>query len=560
MEADSAQPAYLLHRGDALDAYDGWPVPAAIISDGAYGVRGFPGDTVGTEGLADWYMPHVEAWSRLSGPATTLWFWNTEVGWATVHPLLARHGWDYVQTITWDKGLRHIAGNVNGKTIRRFPVVSEVCVFYQRRFEVIGPDGPMDVQRWMRNEWLRSGLALFRANEACGVVNAATRKYLTTDWLWYWPPGEMVERLAAYANAHGAKSGWPYYSLDGRVAVTAKEWDALRYRWRHAHGLTNVWRLDPLHGVERLKGTMRRAAPRVHNRGNLSAAHLNQKPLEFMRRILHAATAEGDVIWEPFGGLASGSVAAVQSGRVACVAEREPGFAEIAAQRLEGAVAARGRRGAPGTEAANDNISGINELCDKCHHHRRLANYCATRRLCSRFGIGIFICEQAKVNACPRSLLSRHGSPPESSQLPQGVMPVKGFRDFISRGNMIELAVAVVIGTAFTAVVTAVVNDLITPLIAAIGGQHDFSGLTFKLHGSTFKYGSFINALVAFLIIAAVVYFLIVSPMAKITARFAKQVEVTTRDCPECLSTIPIAASRCMYCTVPVAPVGQSQS
>jgi large conductance mechanosensitive channel len=134
---------------------------------------------------------------------------------------------------------------------------------------------------------------------------------------------------------------------------------------------------------------------------------------------------------------------------------------------------------------------------------------------------------------------------------------VKGFRDFISRGNMIELAVAVVIGTAFTAVVAAVVADLITPLIAAIGGQHDFSGLTFEVHGSTFKYGAFINAALAFLIIAAVVYFLVVTPMARIAARFAKQAEATTRDCPECLSTIPIAASRCMYCTVQVGPVNQ---
>jgi site-specific DNA-methyltransferase (adenine-specific) len=173
------------------------------------------------------------------------------------------------------------------------------------------------------------------------VANAATRKYLTTDWVWYWPPGEMIERLAAYANAHGAKSGWPYYSLDGRIPVTAKEWDALRYQWRHAHGLTNVWRLGPLHGVERLKGTMRRAAPRVYHPGSLSAAHLNQKPLELMRRILHAATDEGDVIWEPFGGLASGSVAAVQTRRFPCVAERDHDFAEIAAQRLEDAVIGR---------------------------------------------------------------------------------------------------------------------------------------------------------------------------------------------------------------------------
>jgi large conductance mechanosensitive channel len=134
-------------------------------------------------------------------------------------------------------------------------------------------------------------------------------------------------------------------------------------------------------------------------------------------------------------------------------------------------------------------------------------------------------------------------------------MYVKGFRNFISRGNLIDLAVAVVVGTAFTAVVTAIVADLITPLIAAIGGQHDFSNLTFKMHGSTFKYGALINALLSFLIIAAVVYYLIVAPMARITARFQRKVEVTTRDCPYCLSTIPIAASRCMYCTSEVTPV-----
>src|SRR5258708_28472485 len=119
----------------------------------------------------------------------------------------------------------------------------------------------------MRHEWLRSGLALCRANEACGVANAATRKYLTTDWLWYWPPGEMVERLAAYANASGGKSGWPYYSLDGRVPVTAKEWDALRYKWRHAHRLTNVRPLAPLPRVQPLQRTQPPAPPRAPTPG-----------------------------------------------------------------------------------------------------------------------------------------------------------------------------------------------------------------------------------------------------------------------------------------------------
>src|SRR5215469_7683407 len=128
-----------------------------------------------------------------------------------------------------------------------------------------------------------------------------------------------------------------------------------------------------------------------------------------------------------------------------------------------------------------------------------------------------------------------------------GVAVLKGFRKFIARGNIIDLAVAVVIGTAFTALVAALVADLITPLIAAIAGKHDFSTLTFTVNHSTFKYGSFINALLSFLIIAIVVYFLVVSPMAKYTARRNRNKEATERDCPECLSAIPVAASRCKY-------------
>lgn len=137
-------------------------------------------------------------------------------------------------------------------------------------------------------------------------------------------------------------------------------------------------------------------------------------------------------------------------------------------------------------------------------------------------------------------------------------MYVKGFRDFITRGNLIDLAVAVVIGTAFTAIVTAIVKDLITPLIGAIWGTHTFSSLTFKVHGSTFAIGDLLNAALTFLIIAAVVYYLIVKPMGALMSRIHRATEVTTRDCPECLSTIPLAASRCMYCTAQVAPVTQT--
>ena len=131
---------------------------------------------------------------------------------------------------------------------------------------------------------------------------------------------------------------------------------------------------------------------------------------------------------------------------------------------------------------------------------------------------------------------------------------MKGFRTFLMRGNLIELAVAVVIGTAFTAIVTAIVKDLITPLIAAIGGKPEFGRLRFTVNHSTFAYGDFVNALVSFVIIAAVVYFLIVAPFARITARLTRNKVATERDCPECLSAIPLAATRCKYCTAVVTP------
>lgn len=131
-----------------------------------------------------------------------------------------------------------------------------------------------------------------------------------------------------------------------------------------------------------------------------------------------------------------------------------------------------------------------------------------------------------------------------------------GFKTFLMRGNLIDLAVAVVVGVAFNAVVQALVTDLITPLIAAAGGKPDFSRLTFTVNHSTFRYGSFSNAVVSFLIIAAVVYFFLVMPTTRITARLQRRLEATERDCPECLSPIPIAARRCKFCTATLTPVG----
>ena len=128
---------------------------------------------------------------------------------------------------------------------------------------------------------------------------------------------------------------------------------------------------------------------------------------------------------------------------------------------------------------------------------------------------------------------------------------LKDFRQFLLRGNVVDLAVAVVIGAAFGAVVTAFVADLVTPLIAAIFGSHDFSSLTFTINGSTFAYGHFLNVLIAFLTIAAVVFFLVVRPVNALMARRRTEppVDETTRPCPECLSEVPVGARRCAFCT-----------
>jgi len=126
---------------------------------------------------------------------------------------------------------------------------------------------------------------------------------------------------------------------------------------------------------------------------------------------------------------------------------------------------------------------------------------------------------------------------------------LKGLRDFLFRGNVIDLAIAVVIGAAFGTVVTAFVKDLLTPLIAALVGQPDFSALTLSLHNSVFRYGDFVNAIISFALIGTAVYFFVVVPVKAVLDRVQKPLEPATQKCPECLSEIPIGARRCAHCT-----------
>ena len=128
---------------------------------------------------------------------------------------------------------------------------------------------------------------------------------------------------------------------------------------------------------------------------------------------------------------------------------------------------------------------------------------------------------------------------------------IKEFKTFLLRGNMLDLAVAVVIGAAFGAVIAALVKDLVTPLIAAIVGKPDFSGLTFTVNQSVFRYGDFINALVSFVLVAAAVFFFVVVPANRLMARSRREPspDPTTRKCPDCLSEIPVGARKCAFCT-----------
>jgi large conductance mechanosensitive channel len=129
---------------------------------------------------------------------------------------------------------------------------------------------------------------------------------------------------------------------------------------------------------------------------------------------------------------------------------------------------------------------------------------------------------------------------------------LREFKEFISRGNLVELAVAVVIGTAFAALIKSFVDNLITPIIAAIFGQPDFGDLVFKINGSAFHYGLFLNSLITFLSVAAAIFFFVVKPMNVLTERARRGEDPEVKDCPECLSEIPFAAKRCAHCASPL--------
>ena len=308
--------------GDALNYYDNWASPTVIISDGPYGINGYKGDLKTPDKLGEWYEPHIEKWSKLSTPITTLWFWSTEIGWANVHPVLQKHGWDYVSCCIWNKGLSHVAGNVNTKTIRRLPVVTEVCVQYSKKAFFKTPEGELSMKDWLRYEWGRTGLPISKTNEACGVKNAATRKYFTKDWLWYMPPANVYKKLCSYANEYGDPLQRPFFTLDGKKSITSNEWEKMRSKFYCPLGVTNVWSTNQLRDSERIKE-------------NQKAIHLNQKPLELISRTIEMTSDINDVVWDPFAGLGTTAVACHNLQRTCYCAEIDTKTYNAALKRIK---------------------------------------------------------------------------------------------------------------------------------------------------------------------------------------------------------------------------------
>ena len=310
----------MIQLGDFLDLSHDWPDPTVIVCDGPYGVPMVEGEPRSVEALPEWYAPYLDRFTERSTTETTLWFWGTEVSWATMHPEITRRGWVYRACNIWDKGIGYVAGNVNTQTIRHYPVVTEVCAQYIRQPFVIVGGEEIKTRNWIRSEWQRTGLPMRLANDACGVKNAATRKYLTNDDEWYMPPPEMLERLRAYANEHGDPLGYPYFA--DLPELTGRDRSYLRGKFNCDVGITNVWREPSVRGKERVK---------IDGR----AVHPQQKPLSLVERIIAASSDPGDVIWEPFGGMCTVAVAAGKLGRECYSAEILPEYYDYARARLE---------------------------------------------------------------------------------------------------------------------------------------------------------------------------------------------------------------------------------
>jgi site-specific DNA-methyltransferase (adenine-specific) len=180
----------------------------------------------------------------------------------------------------------------------------------------------MSMKEWLRYEWARTGLPFSKTNEACGVIDAATRKYFTKCHLWYMPPADAFEKIAAYANYYGEETGKPYFSIDGTAPISKEQWANMRAKFNCPIGITNVWQEAQLRNGERLKL-------------NHKAVHLNQKPLTLIKQLIEMTSDEGDIVWDPFAGLLTTAVACNMLNRHCYCAEINQSVYDVGIIRLE---------------------------------------------------------------------------------------------------------------------------------------------------------------------------------------------------------------------------------
>ncbi|MBU3844530.1 MAG: hypothetical protein H9847_06650 [Candidatus Anaerobiospirillum pullicola] len=378
------KPQYHLYAGKVQDVYAKWPAPDLIVADGAalsatslsaalnaaplsdsaptpephaaVAPAGGCDSGIGSGSCAPlsdfcaWYQPHIAAWAKAAKPSTSLWLWNTEIGWASLHPQLQAAGWEFVQLLVWNKGTSataHLSHSRRSGSYRSpAPVVTEVAALYRRQLRLRTPTGQsLPVPEWLRAEWLRSGRPLSEVQWALGESSALAR-FLCGEGKWSWPRGDEVETLARYCSQRGDPSAWFYFSLDGRAPLTAAKWQNLKAVWHPLSALTNVWTQAPLSSDERLQGSLQQQAPQVYVPTPDEDKVLRQKPLKLLLQQVYATTNEGAVVWEPFGGLATAAVASVLLGREAYVAECEPRFVPLLQMRLEQAQRAWEENGA----------------------------------------------------------------------------------------------------------------------------------------------------------------------------------------------------------------------
>jgi len=307
--------ALTAHHGNGLDIYPTLPADAyaLIVSDGAYGIGGFPGDPKSPKGLADWYRPHLEAWDRLAAPSSSLYFWNTPEGCARMLPEVEAHGWRLYSIVRWHKGMAALAGRLDSEAIRGWPVSSEDCYFFVRESvdisalaargvttgadglahksfgEAAGADERNTVRAFMRSEWMeRAGLAIGDATDR--AYKSSASHYFTRSQ-WAMPTWEGFAALAIYAKEHAPPVERPYLvteavwsrrgGLRESYEALREEYEALRYPFTLPQGVTDVWSAPPVSAKRR---------------------HSCAKRPEHIERIVKASSREGDRVLEPFGG------------------------------------------------------------------------------------------------------------------------------------------------------------------------------------------------------------------------------------------------------------------